>query len=349
MFMKIPNFFQSPLGPRILIGVAILVLVILSATTVILREHEGIVITRFGKPVRVLQESGLHWKMPWPIESIFRVDQRLDFLEVRISEALTEDKRNVILPVYLMWRPADPLKYLQTVGARESAATKLDALVTSARNEVLGSYSFPELLSRDGQDLQFFAMEQQILERVKPQAAGAFGIEVVSIGFKQITLPEANTRFVFRRMTAERTQHAARFRAEGKQQANEIRAKTDAEKAAIIADARQYAEEKSGIAEAKAAEIYADAHSEDPEFYRFLRELQVLREVVGNNTTLVLDADAPPFRLLKDAGESRSEPEPPEQGPRKKTATADAAEDRSAEEVLNLTTLLGDNTEDDES
>jgi membrane protease subunit HflC len=49
------------------------------------------------------------------------------------------------------------------------------------------------------------------------------------------------------------------------------------------------------------ARIYSAAHQEQPDLYRFLRELETLKKVVNQNTTLVLDANAPPFDLLKAA------------------------------------------------
>ncbi len=57
------------------------------------RENEKVVITRFGQPVQVITEPGLYAKWPWPIESINRLDARLNFYEIRLSEALTRDRR----------------------------------------------------------------------------------------------------------------------------------------------------------------------------------------------------------------------------------------------------------------
>ena len=41
-------------------------------------------VTRFGEPVTTKDggtDAGLHWKLPWPIESVIRVDRRLQTLE----------------------------------------------------------------------------------------------------------------------------------------------------------------------------------------------------------------------------------------------------------------------------
>ena len=76
-------------------------------------SNESAVLTRFGSPVRTLTSAGLFVKYPWPIDSVTRFDRRLRFYDTRVSEALTHDKRNVILPVFIAWRIEDPLKFLQ--------------------------------------------------------------------------------------------------------------------------------------------------------------------------------------------------------------------------------------------
>lgn len=290
---------KSPIIFRLIVGALVAIVIGFATLSFQVSESEHAVLTRFGNPIRVVTKAGLYGRAPWPFESVQRFDARLDFYEIRLSEALTSDKRNVIIPVYVAWRISDPLKFLQSVGDAENARRKFDALVTSARNAVLGNYEFRQLVTTDSAQLRIPEMEGKITELVRAQAQETFGVAIEQVGMKRLSLPEANTEFVFRRMRAERAQFAARYRAEGKQQADELRAQTDAERSGIVADARKYAEETRGTAEAEAARIYSEAHGKDPEFYSFLRELEVLRQVVGKNTTLVLDTDSQPFRQLK--------------------------------------------------
>ena len=286
---------------RSLIGALVGALLLFVMLTFQVRQNERVVLTRFGKPVRVLVEPGLYGKWPWPIETVNRFDARLDFYDARISEALTRDKRNVIIPVYVAWRIDDPLKFLQSLGSADNARSKLDGLVTSARNTVLGGYDFTQLISTNRDEVKIPEIEHTITALVAQQAKQSFGIAVEQVGIKRLTLPEANTQFVFERMRAERAQFAAQYRAEGQQRADEVRAKTDADKTVILADARKYAEETRGKAEAEAARIYAAAHEKDPSLYKFLRELDALRQITATNTTVVLDTATPPFDLLRPA------------------------------------------------
>ena len=264
-------------------------------------SNESAVLTRFGSPVRTLAEPGLYFKWPWPIDAVNRFDKRLSFYDTRISEALTRDKRNVILPLFLAWRIEDPLKFLQALGTPAAVPSKLDSLATSARNALLGSYDFQQLVVADPAEIKLAEFEQRLADTIRPQALESFGIRIEQVGLKRIALPEANTVYVFERMRAERGQYAAKFRAEGRREAEELRARTDAEKTTLLAEAQKYAEETRGKAEAEAARIYADAHSQNPDFYQFIRELDALKKVTKTNTTLILDTASSPFNQLKPA------------------------------------------------
>ncbi len=282
-------------------GVVALVLALLSygAVGFQVAEYEQAVVTRFGRPVRIIDAAGLQFKWPWPVESVVRLDRRIEVLESRLSEALTADKRNVILPIFVLWRVEDPLRFLQaTQGQAEGFRIKLDSMATSARNAALGRFSFGELVSVEPGVVRLAELEESVAAMMREEVRATYGVEIISVGVSQLQLPAANTPFMFDRMRAERAQYAAAFRAEGQRAAEEIRSVTDAEKTGLLAAARAYAEEQKGKAEAEAAAITAAAYAADPELFRFLRELEALRAVAGRNVTLVIGDETPPFNLL---------------------------------------------------
>ncbi len=297
---------------RLLLALLVAALTGYSAFCYQVSEVEQAVVTRFGRPVRVVTEPGLGWKLPWPFESVTRFDARLEVLEGRISEALTADKRNVILPFFAVWRVEDPLQFLRsTQGSLPGFRTKLDSIVTSARNAVLGRYSFDQLISVRPGEVKLVDIEREIATSVAATVRETFGVKIESVGIRQLALPAANTPFMFDRMRAERAQYAAQFRAEGQRKADEIRSVAEAEKTALVASARQFADQKRGEAEAAAARITTAAYARDPELFRFLRELEALRKVAGRNITLVADDRTPPFQLLKPDTASTSPAAPP--------------------------------------
>lgn len=274
--------------------------VIASACCFILSETERAIVLRFGKPVRILDDSGLYLRFPPPIDRVVRLDRRLQHADIRISETLTRDQRNVIVPAFFTWRIDDALRFHTSLGEVAVAHEKLDAMVTSARNTVLGRHDFADIVAAGSGEKSLPAIEAEILTLAKEEAKAQLGIDLLSIGITRVQLPEANTESVFRRMRAERKREATRFRAEGRAQSAEMKAETDKQANHLIADSKRQAEEIRGKSEADAAAIYAAAHGRDPEFYRFLRELQSLRTIVDKNTTLVLDTSVAPLHWLKE-------------------------------------------------
>ncbi len=288
---------------RWLIGLATVSTVLLSALLFQVREGQLALVTRLGKPVAVIEEAGLHWKLPWPIDQKVILDGRRRVLDMRHTEMLTRDKKNIILMSFAVWKIDDPLKFYQSIGSDESQVSRqLDGLITSANIGVLGRYYFSNLVSTDPENLKVELIENEVLESVAASALDKYGVEIEQIGFKRLSLPEGNIRYVFDQMRAERKQYAARFRAEGEREASKVRSETDLETARIRAEAKEQAARIRGEAEAEAAQIYAEAHSLDPGFYKFIRSLDTLQKVVGKRTTVVLRTDSEPFDLLKSKG-----------------------------------------------
>jgi membrane protease subunit HflC len=287
---------------RVATGAVAVLAILLSAVGVQVVEGEAVVVTRFGDPVRVLDEAGLHWKAPWPIDDLARVDLRRRTFETGHAEMLTRDRKNVVLVGFAIWRVTDPLRFHRSVGTVDDAEDKLDGLITNAQIGVLGRFPLSALTSTDPADLRTAEVEAELLDATSEVASTRYGIEILTVGFQRLSLPEDNVAAVFKQMRAERRQYAARYEAEGAEAAAQIRSQTDLEAARIRADGTEEAAKIRGEAEAEAARIYAEAHRTDPDLYRFMRSIEALEDVVGKDTTVILRTDSPPFRLLTSEG-----------------------------------------------
>ena len=287
---------------RVFAGLAAVVGIGLSATGVQVGEGEAAVVMRFGNPVRVLDEAGLHWKAPWPIDAVARVDVRRRTFETGHAEMLTQDRKNVVLVGFAIWRVVEPLRFHRSVGTIADAEQKLDGLITNAQIGVLGRFPLEALTSTDPTTLRTEEVEAELLAATTDVARERYGIEILAVGFQRLSLPEDNVTAVFKQMRAERRQFAARYEAEGAEAAAKLRAETDLEAARIRAEGAEAAAQIRGEAEAEAARIYAEAHRQDPDLYRFVRSLEALDDVVGDDTTVILRTDSPPFQLLTSEG-----------------------------------------------
>ena len=290
----------------------LLLLVIISFKAFILPVPEGYkaVITHFGKPSRIIEQAGPHFKWPWPIDGYYLFDARQRVYNTRFIQTLTRDKKAIILLTYIVYRINDPLRFLQSVGDPTNAEQKIESLVSSSKNNVLGNYDLSNLVSTDPDQLKLEEIEKAILEAVAERAATNFGVTISKVGIKRLAYPENNVEAIFNQMRAERGQFAARYRAEGRMEASIILSETDLEIAKINAEAVQTAARIRGDADSEAAEIYADAYSKGREFYKLIRSVQALEKTGLENAVFILRSDRPPFNLLTDLDDQLLETEP---------------------------------------
>jgi membrane protease subunit HflC len=129
-----------------------------------------------------------------------------------------------------------------------------------------------------------------------------FGIELIDVQIKRVNYVQEVEAKVFERMVAERMQIAEKYRAEGQRFFAEFEGRIEKERNRILSEAYREAEITKGEAEAEAAAIYANAYGGAPEFYTFLRTLEIYREQLKDNVSLIVSADSEFFRYLKNAG-----------------------------------------------
>lgn len=285
---------------RLLVAAAVLGMLAAYSMYFPVSEGQAAVVTRFGNPLRQIVDPGPHFKCPWPVEQVHLVDIRSRVFNTPYTATFTRDRKNVILLTYIVWRPTEPLLFLQSVGTPESAEKKLDGMVTAAKTLHLGSHDLSARVSIRADDIQTESIEAAILASVAPAAREKFGIEVEQIGILRIAYPEENVRAVLAQMRAERKAEADRMRAEGERVAQGIRDDALVQSQEILRKAREEAGRIRGKAEKETAEIYATAHRLDPDFYRYWRSLEALKRSLGAKATVILRTDQGFFNVLAD-------------------------------------------------
>ena len=280
-------------------GTLALAAIVFSATAVVVRQGQAVLITRFGRPLRAATQPGLHWKLPWPIDRTLLLDMRRRVYETGQAEMLTRDKKNIIARTFVVWRIGDPLTFIQAVGTEGDAEGKLDGLLTNAAIGTLGGHDLSSLVSTNPSDLQMDQIESELLASTAPLALRSYGVEVEQIRLDRLALPAENVTAVFEQMRAERRQFAAKYQAEGEQAASKIHSEAELEAARIRAKGLEEEARIRGESAAQVAKTYADAHRIDPELYRFTRSLDSLDKLVTRNTSLILRTDSEPFSLLQ--------------------------------------------------
>ena len=274
------------------IGILVLVALFALSTMIMVDETEQIVNLQFGKPIRTIKEPGLNWKFPAPFQTSNSFEKRLLEYDVPPEEILSKDKKSLIIDNYVRWRIVDPLLFLQTVRAVPTAKTRLDDIVYSELRQELGTHDMVEIIT----ETRELIMEK--VTKASNEETSKYGIEVIDVRIRRVDLPRENEASIYARMEAERKRQANKFRSEGEEEAQKIRAATDRDKTVILAEAYKKSQMIRGEGEAKALDIYAASYSKDSDFYEFIRTLETYEKVIDKKTTLVLPGDSKLFKGL---------------------------------------------------
>lgn len=265
------------------------------------RETEVALVTTFGKysESSTKTKPGLYFRLPWPIQKVYKFDNRIQNFERKFEQTMTSDANPLLITIYIGWKIVDPHLFLQRFDGDENRAKQiLENLVRDAKNSVVGRHPFSDLISPQKEQLKFDEMESEMLAAIQPKARENYGIEVSLVGIKQLGLPESITGKVFERMRAERQRQVKRYQGEGEAKAIEIRAQADLQRQKILEDARAAATVMMGQADAEAAKYYR-VFEQFPELAIFLQQVKALKAATGDKTTLILGPDTQPFNLLR--------------------------------------------------
>ena len=286
----------------LVIGAVLILIFALLLFTFQVRQTEVAVVTTFGEPTRPIVKPNLYFKWPWPIQKVYKFDQRIQtFEEVdKFSQDLTSDGNTLITMVYVGWRITDPQVFFPKFagGSVVEARKMLEALVRSAKSVIVGRHALSDFITADEQKMKFDAIEAEIKTLVQSQlATNNCGIQVEFLGLKKIGLPESVTQAVFDRMTSERKVLADQLESDGQAEAAKIRSVAERKAAEMISRAESEAQIILGRGEAVAAETLP-VFQQNPELANFLLGLKALEASTKEKTTLIFDSRTPPFNLL---------------------------------------------------
>jgi membrane protease subunit HflK len=290
-------------GGYILIG---LVLIAWAATGIYrVDEAERGVVQRFGAYTDTTL-PGLHWHLPFPIESVDIVNtnavQNFPFR----TEILTADEQYVFIQMVVQYRRTDPVNYSFKVVDPE--ATVQD-VTESALREVIGTSELETLVTGERDRIAQRTLEtlQATLDQYES------GINITSVSIINLDYPQDVQAAV--NDTQKATNDSARFRLEAEKYARDIipRARGDAQR--IVLDAKAYQDRVVRDAEGEAARFEAllAEYQKAPRVTRDRLYIEAVEEVYGSTNKVLLDTDGsgnllylPIDKLIEGAGSRKS-------------------------------------------
>jgi modulator of FtsH protease HflC len=273
---------KRPLGGVTIAIVAAVVIVLAWMSTFVVYPTQQALVLRFGQPVRdLIGAPGLYFKWPFT-DTVVYIDKRILALDSEPQEVLVSDNQRLEVDAYVRYRIADPLLFYQSVFNTRGADAQLGGMLNSALRRTLSEASITDIV-RDKRDSLMGDIRDQMITGAK-----RFGLEVVDVRIMRANLPADNAEAVFRRMQTERQQRAASYRAQGSQQAQQIKAEADRKVTVIIAQAQQQAEQIRGEGDGERNRIFAEAYGADPEFFAFYRSMQAYQNSFKDGRTRAL-------------------------------------------------------------
>ncbi|HEY7313599.1 MAG TPA: protease modulator HflC [Gemmataceae bacterium] len=279
---------------------------------------EFVYLTQFGRPLATYNggddgQAGLHVKWPWPIQSVQRLDRRLQYFDLPGAELLTRDPRRktidrtLTLDAYVCWRIAsaegvDP--FIRSVGTPAGAQAILGQQITSELGAAIGERELEDLISTDPNKVDEARRElrKRLLTggtSLQESAESKYGIEVVDIRLRRSNYPPAVRESIFERIRSERRKKAAEYESEGERKKKDIESEGARRVAEMKAAADARSIELKKAADAESDRIRNTAASKDPEFYTFLQRLEEYQRILGDNkSTLLLSTHREMFDTL---------------------------------------------------
>jgi len=202
--------------------------------------------------------------------------------------------------IYVAWHIEDPYAFFVSLGNIGAAENRLRGLMGNVTQRI-GNYNFDQIINVDPEKIKLAEIEQVALEELQSQlttSQSSYGISVKHVGIKRIMLPGPVTEKVFERMRDGREALAQQTISAGESEAISIRAEAEAARERILTFAQRRAQMIRAEGDREAGK-YIAAFAEEPELAIFLRQVETLRQILGQNTQFILDAkDLAPFDLM---------------------------------------------------
>jgi membrane protease subunit HflC len=274
--------------------IVVLVLVASSTVFVVDPRHVAVISSSHGGSP-TLAESGLHVKLPPPLQTATMIDTRIQSFELPSADRFTtSDKTELLVSPVVRFRVSDPLKlFAATSGDPQTLSDRLESLSRDALGQAFSRFTLSDVLTN----------QQKLTDAARDSLKGAaapLGIEVLDVSLTRVDYSAEEAANVFKRMSAAREQAAADERAQGAEEAQQIKDDAMHQKDALLADAYSKAQEIKGEGDGKAAAIAAEAFGRDPQFYQFYQSLQAYRNSFHPGDVIVVDSSSDFFRFMRN-------------------------------------------------
>jgi membrane protease subunit HflK len=268
-----------------LVGSGAVLLVMLWALTGVymVDAAERGVVLRFGA-YQTTTQPGLRWHLPWPIETVEKINIGATEGLAYQGSMLTRDENIVIIDLVVQFRRTDPQGFLFNMRDPENTLRDVTA---SAIREIVGKNLLDFILTDGREEI---ATQTQDLLQATLDSYGA-GVTIFEVNLQEAQFP---------REVEGSVQDAIRAREDRERRILEAQAYSNE----ILPKARGEAEKRRQDAEAYKSQVVASAEGEADRFMQILLEyekqpevtrerlyIETLEEILANSTKVLVDTE----------------------------------------------------------
>jgi membrane protease subunit HflC len=268
-------------------------------------------------------EAGLKFKTPF-LQKVRFFEKKILIWDGEPNQITTNDKTFVYMDNTARWRITDALRFMQAVGSINRAQSLLADIIDGTVRDLVNKNDLIEIIRSSDWDPKYMSSRSQSREMTTPPKHGRdkisemvlesaakvtpqYGIELIDVMFKRVNYIESVRLRVYDRMISERKRIAAEKRSLGEGRKAEILGRVEREYKEITSGANREATTIRGKADAEATRIYGETYGKYPEFYAFQRTLESYRDIITDNTSLILSSDSDLFNYLESIGGKKGE------------------------------------------
>lgn len=298
IYMDDKKSLNIKVNPKILWFVLglFLILVILASSFYTVDQTEFAVLTTFGKPGEEIIESGLKFKLPYPIQKVHKLSKETFSLTIGYKEVgdqtiineyeskmITGDENIILADLEVQWKIVDPVAFLYNTS---DPRTILYNATSSSLRTVIGSSTVDEALT-DGRTKIINDIRENLIDLVNLYD---LGISIINVNLQDVDLPTSQVDAAFKAVTDAREERITKIN-EAEKYKNEKINQVEGELAAILSKAEGekitlIEKAKGDVAQFNA--IYSE-YKNNPEITRHRLTIQALELAFKDAQLIIVD------------------------------------------------------------
>jgi modulator of FtsH protease HflK len=294
---------------------ALIIFAVVLTTWYTVDESEQAVILTFGKADETIQEPGLHFKLPWPIQTVEKLSKETFSLQFGYEEEngkirdfpeetkmITGDENIVLADLVVQWKITNPKNYLFNA---EDPEEILHDATSAALRSIIGSSKIDDALTSGKAEIE--AEVRELLTSLIDKYD--IGISVLAVKLQDVELPNDEVRRAFTAVTDARETMNTKIN-EAKKYRNKQLNEALGEKDAIISKAEG---DKAARIERARGDVAVfnklyEEYKNNPNITRERLVLETLEQVLPNAEIYIMNDDGSTLKYFPIRPLEKQEP-----------------------------------------